>query len=109
MAVESAADRAVFVNADEFGSSAVYTPAAGGGGTVSGQFYNGAEQQAFGAPGVSSGQPSFRMWRADLPAGAEVESAGDPDVLTVAGTGYAVRGIVSGEDGMVTLLLEEQG
>ena len=40
MAVESADDRAVFVDVDDFGSAATYTPSGGSASTVNGIFDN---------------------------------------------------------------------
>lgn len=102
MAVESAADRAVFVNPDEFGVTATYELAAGGTSEVDGIFDDGVEQPEFAEPGILSGQPTLRMRSADLPGAAD---AGD--TLTVAGADYTVREIRPDGRGMSTLILEE--
>jgi hypothetical protein len=103
MPVESAADRAVFMNPDEFGVTATYVRAGGAISEVDGIFDNGVDQPEFSEPGVLSGQPTFRMRQADLPAGY----AANVDALTVDGTDYTVREIRPDGRGLVTLILEE--
>ena len=72
MAVESAADRAIFFNVDDFGTAASYTPSGGSAATVNGIFDNDfVEVDAGGASGLPyssrafSVPPTFRprRWR----------------------------------------------
>ncbi len=106
MPVESAADRAVFVNPDEFGATGSYLLAAGGASDVDGQFDNG-DVDTFGGAGAGVGMvsksPSFLCQTASLPAGAK---GGGRDRITVADTIYAVQVIRDDGQGMSTLQLE---
>jgi hypothetical protein len=89
MAVETAADRAAFVNSDEFGLAATYTAAGGAPATVNGIFDNPFAALDF-AEGVAiqSTNPVLLVATADLPAGA---AGGDVDTVAIAGTTYLVR------------------
>lgn len=87
MAVESASDRAAFVNSDEFGASAVYT-------TLTGRTYPAfdgildkgfAEAGTVEGVGVASTEPRFTCRTADLPAEAR-----DGDQLVVDGVTYRI-------------------
>jgi len=80
MAVESAADRAAFVNPDEFGLAATYTLAAGGASTVNGVFSEEIAEGTASNKSLATAVPAFLCRTADLPSGAK---AGDR--LTVAG------------------------
>lgn len=100
MAVESAADRAVFVGPDEFGATATYTPVVGSAVAVAGIFDNGSID-AFGEPGMVSTGPRFVCRTADLPTGAKAD-----DTLTIAGTAYFVRALRPDGTGMIDLQLE---
>jgi len=89
MAVESAADRAAFVNPDEFGSAATWTLAAGGQSSLNGVFSEGA------APGVDRNAalaprvPAFFCRTADLPSGAA-----PGDKLTIGARAFRVLSIL---------------
>ena len=103
MPIETAADRAVFLNADEFGASAVYTPAAGGGASdpIAGQFDDPSRASSLGAIGAIDAVPTFFCQVADLP-GAAVGDAGD--VLAIAG-GYTWQVTAIEPDGTGMALL----
>ena len=71
MAVESATDRAVFVDIDDFGSAATYTPSGGSASTVNGIFDNDfIEVDAGGGVGVALQQPRFHCRTADVSSAA---------------------------------------
>ena len=58
MAVESAADRAIFLDVDDFGTAATYTPSGGSAATVNGIFDNDfVEVDAGGGVGVRFSSP----------------------------------------------------
>ncbi|NPU63383.1 hypothetical protein HL667_00030 [Bradyrhizobium sp. 83012] len=104
MPIETEADRAVFVNPDEFGAIAIYTPA---GGVASAPFHG-----QFDDPMMSAGlndvmtldtRPTFFCRSADLPAGAE---SGAGDGLQVAGEGtFSVVTVEPDGQGMTLLRL----
>ncbi len=104
MAVESAADRLVFLDADEFGVSATYELVSGGFSTVQGIFdkeYNEIIEAQFGV-GVGAHPARFQMREADLPG-----SYGDGDTLIVSTVTYTVRDHELDGTGMVELRLEK--
>ena len=102
MAVESAADRAIFVNVDDFGTAATYTPAGGAGSTVNGIFDNDfVEVDAGGGVTVALQQPRFHCRTAD------VSSAAEGDALVVSGVNYTVRVVQDDGTGMTMLVLEK--
>lgn len=101
MPVESAADRAVFTNADEFGVAATYTKAGGSPVAISGIYDNGAVD-ALDDPRIASSSPRFICRTSDLPVGAAAD-----DALFVEGFAYAVRVIRDDGTGMSELQLEE--
>jgi hypothetical protein len=102
MAVESAADRAIFVNVDDFGTAATYTPAGGAGSTVNGIFDNDfVEVDAGGGVAVALQQPRFHCRTAD------VSSAAEGDALVVSGVNYTVRIVQDDGTGMTMMVLEK--
>ena len=105
MAVESAADRAMFVNADEFGVTAVYTPFGGAASEpFSGQFDDPSiAATPFGQVATIDARPSFFCAEADLPDGA----AGDASdqLAIVGGRTLQVLSIEPDGTGMVLLRL----
>lgn len=112
MAVESAADRAAFVNADEFGAQATYTPAGGAGVTISGILIEPSER-VLGEPGLSMSEaPEFTVRSADLPTGARGGEHGG-DQLAIPGSSpgtdrrFRVRLIEPDGTGMSRLTLTE--
>lgn len=105
MPVESAADRAAFVNADEFGTSAVYRPADADAVTLNGVFDEPTEQR-FDGPGINVGVPTFLVRTADLP---EEAAPGDhtADRITIGARTFAPREQAPDGTGMTLLTLEE--
>lgn len=104
MAVESAADRAVFVAADEFAVSATYAPAVGGSTNIAGILDDPHLSLDFGERSpLSAARPTFLCRSADLPAGAAGGSAGD--TLTIASVTYAVDDLQPDATGMTLVTL----
>jgi hypothetical protein len=102
MAVESADDRAVFFNADDFGVAASFTPSGGSASTVNGIIRNVYfEAEAGGNVGVSMQDPMFICRTADVPSVAE------GDALSVSGTAYTIRVVEPDGTGMTRLMLEK--
>ena len=86
MAVESAADRAIFFDVDDFGTAASYTPSGGSAATVNGIFDNDfVEVDTGGGVGIALQQPRFLCRTAD------VSSAAEGDALVVSAVNYTVR------------------
>lgn len=101
MAVESAADRAIFFDIDDFGSAATYTPSGGPASTVNGIFDNDfLEVEAGGGVGFALQQPRFLCRTADVSAAAE------GDALVVGGTAYTIRIVKDDGTGLTELVLE---
>ncbi|WP_440640274.1 head-tail joining protein [Bradyrhizobium sp. PUT101] len=104
MPIETAADLAVFLNADEFGAEGVYTPA---GGVASNPFAG-----IFDRPSISTelnqvasidARPTFFCREVDLPAAADGDAG---DRLAVAGVGsFEVVAIEPDGQGMALLRL----
>lgn len=88
MAVESAADRAVFVNPDEFGVAATWTLAAGGQSSLNGVFSDALAEGVARNQSLATRVSGFFCRTADLPSGAK---AGDR--LAVAGRAFRVVSI----------------
>ncbi|WP_146101308.1 hypothetical protein [Bradyrhizobium sp. AC87j1] len=104
MPIESAADRAVFVSAADFGALATYAPAAGGGSTaVAGIFDRPTIDAALNEAASLDARPTFLCQQADLPGAADSDAG---DQLTVAGVGaFEVLSIEPDGQGMVLLRL----
>lgn len=101
MAVESAADRAIFFVVDDFGTAATYTPDGGAASTVNGIFDNDfIEVDAGGGVGVALQQPRFQCRTAD------VSSAAEGDAIVISSVNYTVRIVQDDGTGMTTLVLE---
>ncbi len=102
MAVESAADRAIFVSADDFGVTASYTPTGGSASNVKGIFDNEYfETDAGGEVAFALQQPMFHCRTAD------VSSAAEGDAITINAVAYTVRNVRPDGTGMTMLILEE--
>jgi hypothetical protein len=104
MPVESTADRAVFVNPDEFGAVAIYT-AAGGAASLpfAGQFDDPSIAADMNdAPSIDA-RPTFLCRAIDLPLGASGD-AGDSLQVAAEGT-FEVVSIEPDGTGMVLLRL----
>lgn len=103
MAVESAADRAAFVDTDEFGIEATYTPQTGAAVTLDGIFDEPfAEVDVDAGVGVLSKTPTFVCRTADLPSTKK-----QGDAVTIDGTGYVVRELQADGTGMTTVVMDE--
>jgi hypothetical protein len=101
MAVESAADRLSFLDADEFGVTASYVHDGGAAIEVSGIFDAEHQMLGLGDGDIASVGPEFNCREADLPAGY-----GDGDEITVNAVLYFVRHPEPDGTGMVKLRLE---
>ncbi len=102
MAVESAADRAIFFDVDDFGTAASYTPSGGSAATVNGIFDNDfVEVDAGGGVGIALQQPRFLCRTAD------VSSAAEGDALVISAVNYTVRIVQDDGTGITTLVLEK--
>lgn len=103
MAIETATERAVFFDTDDFATAASYTPSGGSASTVNGIFDSEfIEIDPLSGVGVVSAQPRFACAAADLPAGA---AAGD--AITISGTAYTVRELQADGTGVTMLVLEK--
>ena len=101
MAVETAADRAIFFDTDDFGSAATYTPSGGAASTVNGIFdreYFAADSG--GTVDFAIEQPRFVCRTADVSAAAE------GDALVVNSTNYLIKVVEADGTGVTTLVLE---
>ena len=97
MAVETADERAIFFNVDDFGVAATYA-----GGTVNGIFDNEYfEADAGGMVAVAIQQPRF------LCRAADVSSAAEGDAIVINSVDYTIRIVQPDGTGMTTLVLEE--
>lgn len=103
MPVESADDRAVFLNSDEFGDSATYTLIAGGGATFTGIFDAPHIAIEFGDVAISDRRPTFLCRTSDVPSGAVGGDAGD--TLLVDGTTYRIIDLEPDGQGMTRIVL----
>ena len=102
MAVESAADRLIFLDVDDFGTTASYTVQGGSAVDISGIFDNEfIEVDAGGTVGVAIQQPIF-LFRTSA-----VSSATDGDAITILGVAYTIRIVQDDGTGMTTLVLEK--
>ncbi len=103
MAIEDAADLALFFDPDVFGEVVGYVLAAGGGFDVAG-IYTDAHTTAAGGefPGVSTITPVLTLAAASLPAGA---GQGD-QVSRADGSLFRVADIQPDGSGLVRLILE---
>lgn len=106
MPVESAADRAAFLDADEFGVTSSFTHAGGTAVEIAGIFDNDyLDLEVEGEVGVASRSPRFVCRTADLD---DAGGANDGDSLVVSGVTYKVRIVKPDGTGMSELKLEKQ-
>lgn len=84
MTVESAADRAVFFNADEFGVAATYTPPIGGGSTACVVLFSRADRE------VSFGESRPIVEGATIAVAADLVTPVKGGTFTIAGTAHKV-------------------
>jgi hypothetical protein len=102
MPIESASDRAVFVNADEFGATAVYTPAGGAASDpIPGIFDEPSISIEMSEVATLDARPTFFCAEELLPVDAET-GAGDQLAVTV-------DGVVKGPFEVVSVSPDGQG
>jgi len=101
MAVESAADRAIFLSINDFGVSATYTHSAVAT-TISGIFDNDFVEVDTGGIPFAMQQPRF------LARTSDVSAAVEDDTLVISGTTYKIKVVQHDGTGMTNLVLEKQ-
>jgi hypothetical protein len=102
MAVESAADRAIFLSANDFGQSATFTHSTTTT-TIYGIFDNEyVEVDLGGQVNFASVQPKFLVRTAD------VSTAVEDDTIVTGGVTYKIKVVQPDGTGMTTLILEKQ-
>ena len=106
MGVESAADRAVFVNPDDFGVTAYITQGGGAEVAVNGVFDNAHLMVDAGEAGVSSTAPVITCRTADL-ALLGLGNARTGDTLRIAAISYTLTDVQPDGTGMTTLIMEK--
>ncbi|WP_439363084.1 hypothetical protein ACNJYD_19850 [Bradyrhizobium sp. DASA03005] len=104
MPIETAADRATFLNVDEFGAQGSYAPVAGGGAVaLPGIFDRPTIATALNDAASLDARPTFLCRQADLPATADGDAG---DQLAVTGVGaFEVTSIEPDGQGMALLRL----
>lgn len=103
MPAESATDRAIFFDVDDFGVAATFTPDGGASSTVNGIFDKDfVAVDAGGSVAVALEEPRFVCRTSD------VSTASDGDALVVDGKTYTIRVVEADGTGVTTLVLEEQ-
>lgn len=103
MAVETAVERAIFFEVDDFAVTASYTPQGGSPVAVRGiydQEY--LELDSGGSVAFAINQPRFQC------ASASVASAAEGDTLVVSGVTYKITVVQPDGTGVTTLVLEKQ-
>jgi hypothetical protein len=101
MAVETDLERAVFFEANDFGVSAIYTPAGGDPVTIEGIFDDRHEEvDAGGGVPFSITSPQFHTRTADVPGALE------GDTLEIGGIVYTIRVVMPDGTGLTMLQLE---
>lgn len=105
MPVETAADRLQFLNTDEFGVEATYTPVSGGASsTVKGIFDAATQAIEVGLEvAISSTSPQFQCRTADLTNGGKQR-----DTFVIAGVTYKAKDVQPDGTGMTVVMLEKQ-
>lgn len=105
MAVESAADRAAFVNADEFGVTATWIVAGEEGVSIEGIFDE-ANERRFDGPGLDVVAPMIVVRTADIPERAMAgEHTGDR--IEIGDRVFSPRTMEPDGTGMTRILLED--
>lgn len=103
MAVETATERAIFFNTDDFGKAATYTPDGGSATTVNGILDNPyLEAEAGGSVPVASRQPVF------ICASSTVPNAAEGDSIVIDTVSYIVRVVDVEESTDITNLILEK-
>lgn len=101
MPVETDLERAVFFEADDFGTTAIYTPDGGQSATIEGIFDNNHEEvDAGGGVPFSIRGPQFHTRTSNVP------SADEGDTLEIGGIVYIVRVVMPDGTGLTMLQLE---
>jgi hypothetical protein len=104
MPVESADDRLTFLDPDEFGTEAAYTPLNGTAADIAGIFNNPHLPVVVGEHvATSDAQPTFLCRTDDIPADAQGGDAGD--TLAVDGVTYRVTDLHPDGSGMTLVVL----
>ncbi len=102
MAVETAEDRAVFVNPSDFGVAATYTPSGGSPASVNGIFDAG-----YFAVGVEAGVPLAAAQLRFVARTADLPNVANGATLLIGSTTYIIRNVEHDGTGMTTLVLEQ--
>ena len=102
MPVETDADRALFLDADEFGVSGTYTKQGAAAVPLAGIFDREAIAVALGAVDLDDQDPQFLVAETDIPDGA-----GHGDAVSVGGENWRVRNIQPDGTGMAVIKLEK--
>lgn len=105
MAVESAADLAIFFATSDFGVSATLTPGTGSAITLNGIFDNAHQMVDMDNASVSSVAPVFTCRTSDLD-GLRMGKARGGDQIVIAGVTYLVRDAQPDGTGVTALILE---
>jgi len=102
MAVETATERAIFFEADDFAVTASYTPSGGSATNINGIFDNEYfEADAGGTIGIAIQQPRFQCQTSN------VSSAAEGDAITINSVAYTIRIVQDDGTGVTTLVLEQ--
>lgn len=105
MPVESAADRAAFLNPDEFGVTMTW--ALGDGSSVDiDAYFDEPSERIFDGPGITTAAPSIVVRTADVPEGATFGEH-TPDRITIGERTFVPRTNEPDSTGMTTVMLEE--
>jgi len=103
MGIETAADRAIFLDADVFGEEITYTPTGGSASTIEGIFDNETQLEDVGGEvEFVVGRPRIMVRESDTPNA----KAGDSVVIN--SVSYEVTYVLGDGLGMRQLFLEEQ-
>jgi hypothetical protein len=100
VAIETDAERAIFLNTDEFAVIATYTPDGGSAVSINGIFDNAYDEIEGPHAGLETSNPAFTCLSSD------VSSAAHGDTLLVNSLTYTVAGVKPDGTGMTTLELE---
>ena len=101
MAIDNDTIRSIFLNTDDFGQTATYTPQGGSASTINGNLDKESEDiEGGGEVGVIYSITTFTCRTTD------VSSASFGDSLAVGGTTYTVRKVEPDNNGMTVLTFE---
>lgn len=101
MAIETAADRAVFLNPDEFGEAVSWTVGATTVSVAGLAIASALQVDGQDTPGVMLSQAAFKLAGEDVPSGA-----GEGNAVTFRGVAHTVRSIEPDGTGMTLVRLE---